>query len=82
MAGRRSGGSFAVIVTTGGGRLGQVLVKQGDVVPVGTPLFTITEPNIAVTLNASQSRRETREEEVMGGRRLRRWKRSGASRPY
>lgn len=46
-----------IIVTTGGGRLGQVLVKEGDVVPAGTPLFTITEPNIAVTLDASAADR-------------------------
>ena len=62
-----------IVVTTGGGRLGQILVKQGDVVPVGTPLFTITEPNIAVTLNASAADRtklkvgQTATVQVQGG---------------
>jgi len=46
-----------IIVTTGGGRLGQLLVEEGDVVPAGTPLFTITEPNVAVTLDASAADR-------------------------
>ncbi|MBM3658139.1 MAG: HlyD family efflux transporter periplasmic adaptor subunit [Actinobacteria bacterium] len=62
-----------IIVTTGGGRLGQLLVKEGDVVPAGTPLFTITEPNIAVTLNASAADRtklkvgQTATVQVQGG---------------
>ena len=62
-----------IIITTGGGRLGQILVKEGDVVPVGTPLFTITEPNIAVTLNASAADRtklkvgQTATVQVQGG---------------
>jgi multidrug efflux pump subunit AcrA (membrane-fusion protein) len=38
-------------------RLGEVLVKEGDVVPAGTPLFTITEPSITVTLQASAADR-------------------------
>jgi multidrug efflux pump subunit AcrA (membrane-fusion protein) len=62
-----------IVVTTGPGRLGQVLVKQGDVVPAGTPLFTITEPNIAVTLDASAADRtklkvgQTATVQVQGG---------------
>jgi multidrug efflux pump subunit AcrA (membrane-fusion protein) len=62
-----------IVVTTGGGRLGQVLVEEGDVVPAGTPLFTITEPNIAVTLAASAADRtklkvgQTATVQVQGG---------------
>lgn len=62
-----------IVVTTGGGRLGQVLVDVGDIVPAGTPLFTLTEPNIAVTLSASAADRtklkvgQTATVQVQGG---------------
>ncbi len=46
-----------VIVTNGGGRLGQIRVKEGDVVASGGLLFTITEPTIAVTLAVSAADR-------------------------
>ncbi|MFO1537146.1 MAG: HlyD family efflux transporter periplasmic adaptor subunit [Actinomycetota bacterium] len=46
-----------VIVTNGGGRLGQIRVKEGDVVAAGGLLFTITEPTIAVTLAVSAADR-------------------------
>jgi len=34
-------------------RLGEVLVKEGELAPAGTPLFTLTETSVEVTLNAS-----------------------------
>ncbi len=42
-----------MIAIAGPTRLGKVYVKEGDAVPAGTPLFTLTEPNIAVTMQVS-----------------------------
>ena len=62
-----------IVVTGGGGRLGQVRVKEGDVVSAGGLLFTITEPTIAVTLSVSAADRtklkvgQTATVEVQGG---------------
>lgn len=39
-----------MITVAGPTRLGKVYVKEGDAVPAGTPLFSLTEPNIAVTM--------------------------------
>ena len=38
-------------------RIGQVFVKEGDPVPPGTPVLSLTEPNFTVTLQASASDR-------------------------
>jgi hypothetical protein len=38
-------------------RLGEVLVKEGQVAPAGTPLFSLTEPSITVSLDASAADR-------------------------
>ena len=38
-------------------RIGQVLVKQGDLAAPGTPLFTLTDTSYTVTLSASASDR-------------------------
>ena len=42
-----------MIAIAGPTRLGKVFVKEGDAVPVGTPLFSLTEPNIAVSMQVS-----------------------------
>lgn len=42
-----------MITIAGPTRLGKVYVKEGDAVPAGTPLFSLTEPNIAVTMQVS-----------------------------
>ena len=42
-----------MITIAGPTRLGKVFVKEGDAVPVGTPLFSLTEPNIAVSMQVS-----------------------------
>src|SRR4029077_15060441 len=38
-------------------RIGQVFVKEGDPVPPGTPILSLTDPNFTVTLQASASDR-------------------------
>jgi len=38
-------------------RVGQVFVKEGDPLPPGTPVLSLTEPNFTVTLQASASDR-------------------------
>ena len=38
-------------------RLGQVFVKEGDLVPAGTPLFNLTETRFTVTLDATAADR-------------------------
>jgi multidrug efflux pump subunit AcrA (membrane-fusion protein) len=38
-------------------RVGQVFVKEGDPVPPGTPILSLTDPNFTVTLQASASDR-------------------------
>jgi multidrug efflux pump subunit AcrA (membrane-fusion protein) len=38
-------------------RLGEVFVKEGDIVPAGTPLFSLTEAAFTVTLDASAADR-------------------------
>jgi multidrug efflux pump subunit AcrA (membrane-fusion protein) len=38
-------------------RIGAVMVKQGDLAPPGTPLFTLTDTSFTVTLTASASDR-------------------------
>jgi hypothetical protein len=38
-------------------RLGEVLVKEGELAPAGTPLFTLTETTVEVTLSASAADR-------------------------
>ena len=38
-------------------RVSKVLVKEGDIVPAGTPLFSITETGFTVTLKASAADR-------------------------
>jgi len=46
-----------MVTIAGPTALGKVFVKQGDAAPSGTPLFTLTEPNIAVSLQVSASDR-------------------------
>jgi len=38
-------------------RIGQVFVKEGDPLPPGTPILSLTDPNFTVTLQASASDR-------------------------
>jgi multidrug efflux pump subunit AcrA (membrane-fusion protein) len=38
-------------------RIGQVFVKEGDPLPPGTPVLSLTDPNFTVTLQASASNR-------------------------
>ena len=38
-------------------RIGQVFVKEGDPVPPGTPILSLTDPNFTVTLQASATDR-------------------------
>jgi len=38
-------------------RIGQVFVKEGDPVPPGTPVLSLTDPNFTVTLQASATDR-------------------------
>ena len=38
-------------------RIGQVFVKEGDPLPPGTPMLSLTDPNFTVTLQASASDR-------------------------
>ncbi len=38
-------------------RLGQVFVKEGEIAPAGTPLFSLTETDFTVTLDASAADR-------------------------
>ena len=52
--------SFAptdMVVATWPVRVGQVFVKEGDPVPPGTPILSLTDPNFTVTLQASASDR-------------------------
>ncbi len=46
-----------MIASTYPTRLGEVLVKEGELAPAGTPLFTLTETNVTVTLDASAADR-------------------------
>lgn len=46
-----------MIVGTWPIRVGQVFVKEGDPVPPGTPVLSLTDPNFTVTLQASASDR-------------------------
>ena len=46
-----------MIVATWPIRVGQVFVKEGDPVPPGTPILSLTDPNFTVTLQASASDR-------------------------
>ena len=38
-------------------RIGQVFVKEGDPLPPGTPILSLTDPTFTVTLQASASDR-------------------------
>jgi hypothetical protein len=46
-----------MIASTYPTRLGEVLVKEGELAPAGTPLFTLTESTVTVTLSASAADR-------------------------
>jgi hypothetical protein len=46
-----------MIAISGPTRLGQVFVKAGQVIPAGTPLFSLTEVNLTVTLDISAADR-------------------------
>jgi hypothetical protein len=46
-----------MIASTYPTRLGEVLVKEGELAPAGTPLFTLTETAVTVTLDASAADR-------------------------
>ena len=46
-----------MIASTYPTRLGEVLVKEGELAPAGTPLFTLTETTVEVTLSASAADR-------------------------
>jgi multidrug efflux pump subunit AcrA (membrane-fusion protein) len=46
-----------MIVGTWPIRVGQVFVKEGDPLPPGTPIMSLTDPNFTVTLQASASDR-------------------------
>jgi hypothetical protein len=46
-----------MIAISGPTRLGQVLVKAGQVIPAGTPLFSLTEVNLTVSLDISAADR-------------------------
>jgi hypothetical protein len=46
-----------IVVGTWPIRIGQVFVKEGDAVPPGTPILSLTDPNFTVTLQASASDR-------------------------
>jgi HlyD family secretion protein/Calx-beta domain len=46
-----------MIVGTWPIRIGQVFVKEGDPLPPGTPVLSLTDPNFTVTLQASASDR-------------------------
>ncbi len=46
-----------MIVATWPVRVGQVFVKEGDPVPPGTPILSLTDPHFTVTLQASASDR-------------------------
>jgi multidrug efflux pump subunit AcrA (membrane-fusion protein) len=46
-----------MIALSGPTHLGQVFVKAGQVIPAGTPLFSLTETNLTVTLDISASDR-------------------------
>ena len=48
---------FSRIVGTWPIRVGQVFVKEGDPLPPGTPVMSLTDPNFTVTLQASASDR-------------------------
>jgi hypothetical protein len=46
-----------MIAISGPTQLGQVFVKAGQIIPAGTPLFSLTETNLAVTLDISAADR-------------------------
>lgn len=46
-----------IVIGTWPIRIGQVFVKEGDAVPPGTPILSLTDPNFTVTLQASASDR-------------------------
>jgi hypothetical protein len=46
-----------MIAISGPTQLGQVFVKEGQVIPAGTPLFSLTETNLTVTLDVSAADR-------------------------
>jgi hypothetical protein len=46
-----------MIAISGPTKLGQVLVKEGQIIPTGTPLFSLTETNLTVTIDVSAADR-------------------------
>ncbi|MFN8025983.1 MAG: Calx-beta domain-containing protein [Acidimicrobiia bacterium] len=46
-----------MIAILGPTKLGQVFVKEGQIIPTGTPLFSLTETNLAVTIDVSAADR-------------------------